>query len=131
MSNAEPSSGSTSQAPTPSSAAPSSASSLGPSSAELVADQPVVDAAQADVTAAQQNLAQGTIGSPIDGTVAAVNMKAGDHVAAASSTETVVVVGPGGYEVSTTVPVADIGTVKPGQSASVLPDGSSSAIDGK
>jgi HlyD family secretion protein len=133
LTSASPSSGSTSQAPTQSSAAPSSASasSSGPSSAELVADQAAVDAAQANVTAAQQNLAQGTIVSPIDGTVAAVNMKAGDHVAAASSTENVVVVGPGGYEVSTTVPVADIGNVKPGQSASVLPDGSSSAIDGK
>ena len=111
---------------------PASTPSLsGPTSAELVADQAAADAAQANVTAAQQSLAQGTIVSPIDGTVAAVNMKVGDHVGAASSTENVVVVGPGGYEVTTTVPVTDIGNVKLGNVASVVPDGSGSAIDGK
>jgi RND family efflux transporter MFP subunit len=97
----------------------------------LVADQAAADAAQANVTAAEQNLAQGTIVSPIDGTVAAVNMKAADHVSAASSTENIVVVGPGGYEVTTTVPVTDVGKVKLGDAASVVPDGSPSAIDGK
>jgi HlyD family secretion protein len=125
LASASPSSSSTSQAPT------SSSASSGPSSAELVADQATVDAAQANVTAAQQNLAQGSIVSPIEGTVAAVNMKAGDQVGVASSTENVVVVGPGGYEVTTTVPVADIGNVKLGNAASVLPDGSSTAVDGK
>jgi multidrug efflux pump subunit AcrA (membrane-fusion protein) len=115
----------------PSAPSASSSGSASPSSAELVADQAAVDAAQADVTAAQQNLAQGTIVSPIDGTVAAVNMKAGDHVGAASSTEDIVVVGPGGYEVTTTVPVTDIGNVKLGQAASVLPDGAPAAVDGK
>jgi len=103
----------------------------GPTSAELVADQAAADAAQANVTAAQQDLAQGTIVSPIDGTVAAVDMKVGDHVGAASSTENIVVVGPGGYEVTTTVPVTDIGNVKLADAASVVPDGSGSAIDGK
>jgi HlyD family secretion protein len=101
------------------------------SSAELVADQAAVDAAQADVTAAQQNLAQGTIVSPIDGTVAAVNMKAGDAVSAGSSTENIIVVGPGGYEVTTTVPVTEIGNVKLSDPATVAPDGSTSALDGK
>jgi multidrug efflux pump subunit AcrA (membrane-fusion protein) len=124
--------GSSGQSAGGSGAAPSSTPSLsGPTSAELVADQAAADAAQANVTAAQQNLAQGTIVSPIDGTVAAVNMKAGDHVSAASSTENVVVVGPGGYEVTTTVPVTDIGNVKLGDAASVVPDGAASAIDGK
>ena len=112
-------------------AAASTPSLSGPTSAELVADQAAADAAQANVTAAQQNLAQGTIVSPIDGTVAAVNMKVGDHVGAASTTENVVVVGPGGYEVTTTVPVTDIGNVKLADAASVVPDGAGSAIDGK
>jgi HlyD family secretion protein len=131
LANASPT-GSASQQATSASAAPASTPSLsGPTSAELVADQAAVDAAQANVTAAQQNLAQGTIVSPIDGTVAAVNMKAGDHVSAASSTGNIVVVGPGGYEVTTTVPVTDIGNVKLGDAASVVPDGSGSAADGK
>ena len=116
----------------PSAAATASTPSLsGPTSAELVADQAAVDAAQANVTAAQQDLAQGTIVSPIVGTVAAVNMKVGDHVSAASTTENIVVVGPGGYEVTTTVPVTDIGNVKLADAASVVPDGAGSAIDGK
>ncbi|MBV9412548.1 MAG: HlyD family efflux transporter periplasmic adaptor subunit [Acidimicrobiia bacterium] len=114
-----------------SSAAASTPSLSGPTSAELVADQSAADAAQANVTAAQQDLAQGSIVSPIDGTVAAVNMKTGDHVSAASSTENIIVVGPGGYEVTTTVPVTDIGNVKLDDAASVVPDGSGSAIDGK
>jgi len=114
------------------SGAQSSTPSLaGPTSAELVADQASVDAAQANVTAAQQSLAQGTIVSPIDGTVAAVNMKAGDHVSAASSSANIIVVGPGGYEVTTTVPVTDIGNVKLGEAASVVPDGTGAAVDGK
>jgi HlyD family secretion protein len=122
---------SASQQGTASVATASTPSLSGPTSAELVADQAAADAAQANVTAAQQDLAQGTIVSPIDGTVAAVNMKVGDHVSAASSTENVIVVGPGGYEVTTTVPVTDIGNVKLAQVASVVPDGSGSAIDGK
>jgi HlyD family secretion protein len=124
-------SGQASGATTSGTAAGQGSASSTPSSAELVADQAAVDAAQADVTAAQQNLAQATIVSPIDGTVAAVNLKTGDQVSAASSTANIVVVGPGGYEVTTTVPVADIGKVKPGNAATVLPDGSSTAVDGK
>jgi len=130
LSKATPS-GSSSQGGGGSNAAASTPSLSGPTSAELVADQAAADAAQANVTAAQQDLAQGTIVSPIDGTVAAVNMKSGDHVSAASSTENVVVVGPGGYEVTTTVPVTDIGNVKLADAASVIPDGSGQAIDGK
>ena len=64
--------------------------------------------------------------SPIDGTVAAVNLQAGQQVAGGSSTADVVVVGPGGYEVATTVLVADVGQVKLGDAATVRPDGTSS-----
>src|SRR5437588_8702853 len=131
LASASPSSSSTSQTPTQAQTPSTTPTSSGPSSAELVADQAAVDAAQANVTAAQQNLAQGSIVSPIDGTVAAVNMKPGDAVAAGSSTENIVVVGPGGYEVTTTVPVTDIGNVKLANAATVVPDGSSSAVDGK
>lgn len=123
LTSASPSGGSNQQAATP--------SLSGPTSAELVADQASVDAALANVTAAQQNLAQGTIVSPIDGTVAAVNIKIGDHVSAASSSANIIVVGPGGYEVTTTVPVTDIGNVKLGDASSVVPDGSGTAVDGK
>jgi HlyD family secretion protein len=109
----------------------SASQSSAPTGAELVADQSAVDAAQAEVTAAQQNLAQATIVSPIDGTVAAVNLTGGAQVSAGSSFANVVVVGPGGFEVTTTVPVTEVGMVKLGDSASVVPDGTSQAFDGK
>ena len=104
-------------------------SAKAPSAEDLVADQAAVDAAAAQVTAAQQNLAQATIVSPMNGTVAAVNLAAGQQVSAGSTTATVVVVGTGGYEVATTAAVADIGDVKVGEHATVTPDGSSTPLD--
>lgn len=108
-----------------------SAAASSPSAADLVADQAAVDAAQADLTAAQQALAQATIVSPLDGTVAAVNLSPGQQVTAASSSANVVVVGPGGYEVSTTVPVTDVGSLKLGDDARVRPDGTDEELSGQ
>ena len=102
-----------------------------PSAADLAADQQAVDAATADVAAAEQAMNQATIGSPIDGTVVAVNVAAGDTVDAASSTANIVVQGAGGYEVATTVSVDRVGEVAVGQDASLVPDGAHKAISGK
>jgi HlyD family secretion protein len=93
------------------------------SSADLIKDQAAVDAARAQLAVAQQALAQATIVSPIDGTVTAVGLAPGDRVTAASTTQTIVVVGPGGHEVSVTVGVDRIPDVRVGQSATVTPDG--------
>ena len=101
------------------------------SAAELVAEQAVVDADQAQVTAAQQSLAQATIVSPINGTVASVGLSVGHSATADSSTENVIVVGQGGWEVASTVPVANIANVKVGDHATVLPDGVSQSLDGQ
>ncbi len=109
---------------------PRSATSTAPSAADLVKDQAAVDAAAAKVAVAQQAIDQAAIASPISGTVAAVNLKVGDAVSANSSTENVVIEGPGGYEVSTTVSVTDIPEVKVGQAATVLPDGSTRPLAG-
>jgi len=106
-------------------------SSAVPSAADLVADQAAVDAAASAVTAAQQSLAQATIVSPLEGTVAAVNMVAAQQVSAGSSTANVIVVGPGGYEATTTVSVADIAKVKPGEDAAITPDGTNAALPAK
>ena len=102
------------------------------SSSDLIARQKAVDAAAADVAVAEQDLAQSTIVSPISGTVVAVTLAVGDEVsAAASTTAHIVVVGAGGFEVTTTVSVDHIPDVKVGQPATVLPDGATDPIDGQ
>ncbi len=108
--------------------APAAAS---PSSADLVSYQSAVDAAAGDVTVAQQALAQATVVSPIAGTVVAVNIAAGDSAAAASTTQNVVVQGPGGYEANTTVSLNDVAKIKVGQAATVTADGATAPVAGK
>ena len=98
---------------------------------QLVADEANVAAALADVNAANETLAQATIVSPIAGTVAAVNLSAGTQVSSDSSTANVVIVGRGGYEVTTTITVADRPKVAVGDAATVTPDGSSAKLAGK
>jgi multidrug efflux pump subunit AcrA (membrane-fusion protein) len=88
-------------------------------------------AAGAEVAAAQQNLAQTTVVSPIAGTIAAINLAVGDSVAAQSSTANVVVVGNGGYEVTTTVTVAERANVKVGDGATVVADGAANELRGQ
>ena len=102
-----------------------------PSAADLAADQQAIDAAAADVAMAEQAMNQATIGSPIDGTVVAVNFAVGDTVDAGSSTANVVVQGGGGYEVATTVSVDRVGDVAVGQDASLVPDGVHKAVSGR
>jgi HlyD family secretion protein len=101
-----------------------------PSSSDLVAFQKAVDAAQDQVAVAQQELAQATIASPIEGTVVAVTLAPGDSVSAASTTANVVVKGNGGFQATTSVSVTKIAKVKVGQSATVLPDGAKTPVTG-
>jgi multidrug efflux pump subunit AcrA (membrane-fusion protein) len=125
-------SGSTPSSPGGSSSSPAgSAISSSPTSEELVAYQKAIDVAAADLTVAQQAVAQATIVSPIAGTVQAVDIAAGDTVTAGSSTATIVVVGDGGYEVTTTVTVDDLEDLAVGQAVGITPDGSEDAIDGE
>lgn len=109
----------------------STTAQTGPTAAQLVAAQAAVDAAAAAVGAAQQNLDQATIVSPIPGTVAVVNLAAGQAVTSSSPSANVVVVGPGGWEVSTTVSVADLDRVKVGNTATIVPDGTTAALEGR
>jgi multidrug efflux pump subunit AcrA (membrane-fusion protein) len=101
------------------------------SSADLIKDQKAVDAAVAQLAVAQQALKQATVVSPIAGTVAAVGLTPGAAVTAGSTTATIVVVGAGGVEVTTTVAVDRLPAVDLGQTATVVPDGASKAITGK
>ena len=61
----------------------------------------------------------------------AVNIAPGDSVSAGSTTETIVIQGAGGYEATTTVSLAKVAEVQVGATATVLPDGSSTAFSGK
>jgi multidrug efflux pump subunit AcrA (membrane-fusion protein) len=106
-------------------------SAAAPSAAQLVSDQAAVDAAGAAVSVARQSIDQATVVSPIAGTVGAVTLVPGQQVTAGSSTADVVVVGQGGSEVATTVSVDDVDKVKIGQTATVVPDGTSTSLDAR
>ncbi|GHF86896.1 HlyD family secretion protein [Amycolatopsis bartoniae] len=100
-----------------------------PASAEqLAADQAAIDAADAQVAVAQQNLAAATLVSPIAGTVGEIGFTQGQT---ASSSEHVVVFGPGEDQVTTAVSDLQAGQIKPGQRATVTPDGSGKPISGQ
>jgi hypothetical protein len=99
--------------------------------AQVASYEMAVTAAAADVVAAQQALAQATIVSPITGTIAGVNLAVGDTVSAASSTADIIVVGNGGYEVATSASVADRAKLKVGDTASIVPDGTSTRLAGR
>jgi multidrug efflux pump subunit AcrA (membrane-fusion protein) len=105
--------------------------STAPTAADIASYQAAVDAATANVAAAYQAVAQGTITTPIQGTVVAVSLTPGAAVTAGSTTADVVVQGAGGFEVTTSVNVTKISNVAVGQKASVVPDGSHTALPGK
>jgi multidrug efflux pump subunit AcrA (membrane-fusion protein) len=98
---------------------------------QIAADQASIDAANAELAVAQQNLAQAELKSPIAGTVAAVSLSAGDSVSASSTTKTITVIGAGQKEVNTTVGIADIDLIRPGESVQVTVDGVSTPLPGK
>jgi multidrug efflux pump subunit AcrA (membrane-fusion protein) len=110
---------------------PEATGSTSPSSADLIAYQKAVDAAEAALLVAQQAVKQATIVSPIDGTVVAVDLAVGDAVEAGSSTARIVVVGPGGYEVTATIGVDQLPDIDLGQRATVQPDGSDRTLTGE
>ncbi|HEV7722722.1 MAG TPA: HlyD family efflux transporter periplasmic adaptor subunit [Iamia sp.] len=130
----DPSDGATAEEPSGATDTPSSPSAdegSSPSAEELIAYQSDVDAAAAQLVVATQALDQATIVSPLAGTVASVGLAVGDVVTAGSSTATVIVVGEGGYEVSTTVAVDDLAELEVGQPATVAVDGSAAPITGE
>jgi multidrug efflux pump subunit AcrA (membrane-fusion protein) len=99
--------------------------------AQLAADQSEIDAARAELTLAQQNARLATLTSPIAGTVASVSISVGSAVSASSSSASIRVVGSGQKRVTTTVGIADVDRVKPGQSVRIVVDGVSTPLQGK
>jgi HlyD family secretion protein len=106
-------------------------SSTPPSADQIAADQASVDAANAQLAANQQNMAAASLVSPIDGTVAQVDIVAGQNASANSATAKIVIIGPGGNQVTTAVNDNQVGKVKPGQQATITPDGAGKPLTGK
>jgi hypothetical protein len=96
------------------------------SPAQLVADQAAIDAASAELAVAQQSRDQAIIRSPIAGTVAQVELAVGSS----AGSNAVTIVGPGAEEVQTTVSLANVDLVKPGEQAQVRVDGVTAPIAG-
>ncbi len=134
--------------------------SSGASSAQQSADQAAVTAAQAQLSNVQASLSAATLTSPIAGTVAQLNLTTGQQVtgsgsgsgsgsggsgsgsgnssgsassnsaaSAASGTAQVVVVGPA-FVVNVPVDDTQIGLMKNGEQATILPQGSSTPVFG-
>ncbi|WP_018503583.1 HlyD family efflux transporter periplasmic adaptor subunit [Parafrankia discariae] len=102
-----------------------------PATAEqLAADQAAIDAAVAQVAVAQQNLNGATLTSPVSGTVAAISLVAGTTVGAFSTSGTITVLGAGDRQITTTVPLSAVDTVKVSNPATVLVDGVKEPLTG-
>ncbi len=98
--------------------------------ADIAADQAQIDLDQADITVAKENLTEAALTSPISGTVAAVTISAGTAVSANSTTSTITVLGPGQYEVATTISLSLIDQLKVGDKAAVTVNGITSPLTG-
>jgi len=98
------------------------------SAGRLAADQQSADAAAEQVTVAQQDLAGARVVSPISGTVVSVNAEKGANASAGTTEFEVAELDS--WQVQTQIPVVDMLQLKTGQHASVLPDGSTTALSG-
>jgi HlyD family secretion protein len=113
------------------SGAASDSGSSSPSAEDLIAYQKKVDAAEDELAVAEQAVDQATIVSPLEGTVASVGLAVGDDVTAGSATQNIVIVGQGGFEVTTSISVKDLPDIEVGQAATVQPDGDHEAVAGE
>ena len=102
-----------------------------PTAADIAADQAQLDLDQANIAVAAQALTTATLTSPIAGTVAAVAITKGGHVTANSTSSVVTILGPGRYEVSTTIGLSLIDQLKVGDQASVAVNGVTTPLPGK
>ena len=111
---------------------PSTASAPHPTSPEqLASDQAAIDAAQAQLTEAQQAHDQAELRSPIDGTVGLVTLSAGQAVPGNSTSPQIVIIGAGAHQVTTSVSDTSVESVRVGDTATVIPSGSSATLHGQ
>jgi len=82
------------------------------------------------VAVAKADLTQATLTSPLAGTVAAVAIAVGDSVSASSTSQTITVIGPANYQVSTTAALSVVDKITVGQPATVTVDGVGEPLNG-
>ncbi len=115
------------------------------SSAAITAAKAQVRSARAAVAGAEDDLDDAVLRSPIDGTVASVDLSVGDTVSAGSSgqnspsgsgssttstTAQLVVISTATWKLDGTVGSSDLGDLKAGQQVAVTPDGADQPIAG-
>ncbi len=102
-----------------------------PTAADLTADRAAIDAAQAQVDVASAAHGAYRLVSPIEGTVARVALAVGDEVKAGDSAEAITVLGDDGYVIKTTVSLAKVALLAPGQTVKVTLAASGKTYEGK
>lgn len=118
------------------------AATSGVTNAQLASAKAQVSSAKAKLTSARSALVDATLTTPIDGTVASVDIAAGDHASGASgttgagstsssSTAQIVVISPTSWLANATVGPADIGSLKAGQHVTATVDGATATATGK
>ncbi|MEO7070339.1 MAG: HlyD family efflux transporter periplasmic adaptor subunit [Nostocoides sp.] len=106
----------------------SSAAGRGAQGGSSVADLEVsVLKAQQSLATTQQALAGATLTSPVGGLVGAISLVPAQT---ATTSEGITIVAPGTAILSATVPLAQLGRLRVGQSATVLPSGTTTPLDG-
>jgi membrane fusion protein, macrolide-specific efflux system len=113
----------------------------GASAAQLNSDNAALSSANAQLEVAQQNLSKATLTAPFAGTVAAVSLTVGQQVVGGSSTGSgasgsgassaqVVVISTGSYVVNASVDDTEVGQLKSGQQATIVPNSATNPISG-
>ena len=100
------------------------------SAAQLASDQATIDSDQANLVSAQQSLANGTLKAPMAGTVAAVDVSAGQSVSAGSTSDAITITDPGSYQTTSSLTSSQVGEVATGDHVQVTIDGQSGSFNG-
>ncbi|MHB8189789.1 MAG: efflux RND transporter periplasmic adaptor subunit [Ferrimicrobium sp.] len=107
-----------------------SSASISASTATIAADQAIVTADQSALNSAQQ-IQSGALVSPISGTVATLPLTIGQVVRALSTSDAITVIQPDNVEVVVPISISTAKQLHNGDRATVVPLGTSHAIDGQ
>jgi multidrug efflux pump subunit AcrA (membrane-fusion protein) len=100
------------------------------SAEQLASDQATIDNDQASLIDAQVSLANAVLTSPISGTVAVVDLAAGQSVSAGSTTASITVINSGSFEATASLTSTQVAQVKVGDTALVTVDGVNGTLSG-
>ncbi|HLI00347.1 MAG TPA: efflux RND transporter periplasmic adaptor subunit, partial [Acidimicrobiales bacterium] len=100
------------------------------SAQQLAGDQAQIDAAEAQLVTAKQALADATLTSPLSGTVAAVNLTAGQTVSANATSDAITIVNSSGYEATASLDDTEMAGVKVGEHVDVSVNGRTGTVAG-